>query len=321
MPRIAIGILTIAFLTSWAQKKFQPTERYLQVSSRAMTLYQSEKFQESAATYDTLFKESKSRGVMIDYILGGMSYAKTGNKDKAFEFLRKGLAGYGIVNVENFQRDPDLKNLVDDKRWPQLIEEIKARNKSIEAKLNKPVMALLDSIHEIDQADRMAMDSVQRKFGVNSKEVSALETKIMKLDSSNILVVKKIIDTYGWLGPDEVGQRGASTIFLVIQHADSLTQVAYLPILRKAVKEKKAEPRSLALLEDRVLIKQGKEQIYGSQVRTDSTGRNSFYPIMDEPNVNKRRASVGLGPLEDYAKIFGIEYKVPAPSGVKRSKK
>lgn len=32
---------------------------------------------------------------------------------------------------------------------------------------------------------------------------------------------------------------------------------------------------------------------------------------MDEPNVNKRRASVGLQPLEDYAKLFGIEYVLP----------
>jgi len=35
-------------------------------------------------------------------------------------------------------------------------------------------------------------------------------------------------------------------------------------------------------------------------------------PIEDEPNVNKRRASVGLEPLEDYARHWDIEYKLPA---------
>ena len=319
MKQIVTIILAVTIFNSCAQDEFRPTERYLQVAARAMGLYQSEKYLEAATTYDTLFKESKGQGVMIDYILGGMSYAKAGNKDNAFKFLKKGMAKYGIVNVENFQRDPDVASLTGDKRWTLLIEEIKARNKSIEAKLNKPVMAILDSIYDKDQSDRMAIDSIQRKFGINSVETSSLRKKIMKLDSSNLLAIKNIINTYGWLGPDEVGQRGASTLFLVIQHADSLTQVTYLPIMRKAVKEKKADPRNLALLEDRVLIKQGKEQIYGSQVRTDSLGRNSFHPILDEPNVNKRRASVGLGPLEEYAKIFGIDYK--APTGGNNSKK
>ena len=82
-------------------------------------------------------------------------------------------------------------------------------------------------------------------------------------------------------------------------------------MMREAVKKGKAFPQSLALLEDRVLTGQGKEQIYGSQLRIDSTGKNSFFPIMDEWNVNKRRASVGLGPLEEYAKHFGVEYHLP----------
>jgi hypothetical protein len=67
----------------------------------------------------------------------------------------------------------------------------------------------------------------------------------------------------------------------------------------------------LALLEDRILTNQGKEQIYGSQVRTNDAGKYEFYPIMDETNVNKRRASVGLQPLEEYAKYFDINYALP----------
>jgi hypothetical protein len=103
-----------------------------------------------------------------------------------------------------------------------------------------------------------------------------------------------------------------TTLFLVIQHADSLTQVTYLPMLSKAVAKGDAEPQQLALLTDRVLTRQGKKQIYGSQLRTnESTGKYEFFPIEDEPNVNKRRVSIGLGPLEQYAKYFGIDYTSP----------
>ncbi len=41
------------------------------------------------------------------------------------------------------------------------------------------------------------------------------------------------------------------------------------------------------------------------------TGKNEFFPIEDEANVNKRRAAVGLEPLEEYAKHFGIDYVLP----------
>jgi hypothetical protein len=182
---------------------------------------------------------------------------------------------------------------------------------SAQSKFNKKLSALLDTVYNEDQTDRLKIDRLQKQYGWQSEQMKALWEKINIQDSINLVKVKAIIDTYGWVGADEVGKQGAKAIFLVIQHADSLTQVTYLPAMREAVKNGKALPQNLALLEDRVLTKQGKEQIYGSQVRTNETGKYEFYPIKDEVNVNKRRASVGLEPLEKYAKHFGIKYVLP----------
>ena len=182
---------------------------------------------------------------------------------------------------------------------------------SAQTKFNKELSALLDTIYNEDQSGRLKIDSLQRKFGWQSEQVQSLLRPMMIQDSVNLVKVKHIIDTYGWLGPDEVGKQGAKTIFLVIQHADSLTQVNYFPIMQEAVRKGKAQPQDLALLEDRILTNQGKEQIYGSQLRINEAGKFEFFPIKDEPNVNKRRASVGLPPLEEYAKYFGINYVLP----------
>lgn len=180
-----------------------------------------------------------------------------------------------------------------------------------QTKFNKELSALLNTIYNEDQGGRLKIDSLYKKYGWQSEQVQSLLKEMGVQDSINLIKVKKIIDTYGWLGPDEVGKQGAQTIFLVIQHADSLTQVTYLPLMQEAVRKGKAQPEALALLEDRVLVTQGKEQIYGSQVRTNEAGKNEFFPIKDEPNVNKRRASVGLKPLEEYAKYFDIDYVLP----------
>jgi hypothetical protein len=184
-------------------------------------------------------------------------------------------------------------------------------NVSAQSTFNKQLSALLDTVYKEDQADRLKIDRLRKQYGWQSPQMQSLFQKMHIQDSINLTKVKKIIDTYGWLGADEVGRQGAKTIFLVIQHADSLTQVTYLPLMRQAVTNRKANPQDSALLEDRVLTKQGKEQIYGSQVRTNEKGKYEFYPIEDEVNVNKRRASVGLEPIEKYAKHFDIKYASP----------
>jgi hypothetical protein len=43
--------------------------------------------------------------------------------------------------------------------------------------------------------------------------------------------------------------------------------------------------------------------------RDEATGGRKFHEIEDEANVNKRRAEVGLGPLEEYAERMGVNWK------------
>jgi len=84
----------------------------------------------------------------------------------------------------------------------------------------------------------------------------------------------------------------------------------YLPTMRAAASKGELAKQSLALVEDRVLTFQDKPQLYGSQYRyNEATGKPEFFPIADEAHVDERRASMGLEPLADYAKGFGLEYK------------
>ena len=293
------------------QSTFHPTEKYMKISSTAERLYAESNFIKAALTYDTLFKIFKNNGYRYHKYDAACVWALTGNKDKAFFYLKQAIDTKEWVNLPNILAEEALDTLHSDERWRPFIDSVIVNNKIPESKLNKPLVSLLDSINKIDQIDRLHMDEIQNKYGMQSKEMDSLWRKIRLQDSSNLNQVKNIIDNLGWLGPAEIGQQGASTLFLVIQHADSATQVKYLPIMRAAVKKGKALPQNLALLKDRVLTMQKKKQLYGSQVGNNAEGKNSFLPITDETNVNKRRASVGLGPLEDYAKYFGINYVLP----------
>lgn len=173
---------------------------------------------------------------------------------------------------------------------------------------NAPLAVMLDSIYEEDQKYRKMVPDVEAKYGMNSKDMFEFWKTINRVDSLNLIEVSKILDTYGWLGAEVVGQKGSDALFLVIQHANLDTQEKYLPMMRDAVKGGRAKGSSLALLEDRVAMRQRRKQIYGSQIIRDENGVYQIAPIEDEANVNERRAAVGLQPLEDYVKRVGITY-------------
>ncbi len=131
-------------------------------------------------------------------------------------------------------------------------------------------------------------------------------------DSCNMAQLKKIVKTYGWPGISFVGENGNAAAFLVVQHADISIQEKYFPLLKRSVEMGESKKGHLALMEDRILMRNDKKQIYGSQlVWDDLTNAWVFYPIEDEKNVNKRRAEVGLEPMEEYAKHFDINYTLP----------
>jgi hypothetical protein len=230
--------------------------------------------------------------------------------DSAFFNLERVASKSGYSNYSHIIKDRDLLELHSDKRWSPLVELVEQNKKKSEANLNMPLIAKLDSIYSDDQSYRIQAQELQKKHGNNSDEFKNLWKIVHTKDSLNLIKITSILDKYGWLGADIIGNQGNSTLFLVIQHADLKTQEKYLPMMRDAVKNGKAYGSSLALLEDRIEIRNGRKQIYGSQI--GMTVDNKYYvsPLLDPENVNKRRASVGLGTLEEYVKNWDMKWDV-----------
>jgi hypothetical protein len=136
-----------------------------------------------------------------------------------------------------------------------------------------------------------------------------------EIDSANAGRLEELIAEYGWLGIGEVGKDGAAAVFLIVQHANLGFQEKYLPQMKESVDAHNFPAAYLAYLEDRILMRRGEPQIYGTQLIVSSeTGNTELYPIEDEANVDERRAKVGLGPLADYLAGFGIDYEPVADS-------
>ncbi len=68
--------------------------------------------------------------------------------------------------------------------------------------------------------------------------------------------------------------------------------------MQKAVENRKANIGHLAYLEDRILMRQGKNQLYGTQYQLNKkTKQMELWEIDDPVNLNKRREAVGLPPI------------------------
>lgn len=286
-------------------------KEYFDLVKIADSLYNAKDYRNSAGKYSEAFEANEWKGYPNDRYNAACSWALAAVPDSAFFQLYRIATRSDYTNYGHITTDPDLASLHNDQRWAPLLEKIKENKDKAEANLNRPLVAILDTIYTEDQKYRKQIDEIEKKYGWESKEMKDHWKIINEKDSVNLIKVKAILDEYGWLGADVIGRQGNSTLFLVIQHSDLATQEKYLPMMREAVKNGKAQGSGLALLEDRVALRQGKRQIYGSQIGRDpETQQYYISPLEDPDNVDKRRAEVGLGPLADYVSRWKIKWDI-----------
>jgi hypothetical protein len=175
------------------------------------------------------------------------------------------------------------------------------------------VIHVLFDVDDDDQQYRLELETLRQANKADSQVVKGIFKKMRAADSVNLVKVAAIIDKYGWLGPDEIGDQCNTALFMVIQHAELSTQQRYLPMMRAAELKAKIKARHLAMLEDRVNVFTGKKQIYGSQIFWD-TWRSVYLlaPLEDPDNVDARRSAVGLPPLKIYLSGYGILWDLEA---------
>lgn len=304
-------IIGLLFVMNSLRAIGQTASPYDQNVKEAEQHYQHKDYLKAAKAYSQAFASNKDLGRIDHRYDAARCWALAGNPDSAFYNLERiAKSGY-YTRYYMITHDNSLKSLHNDKRWERIVTMVKSNKEKSEPNLNEALAAQLDTIYAEDQTYRKQIDEIEKQYGFQSKEMDAQWKTIAQKDSSNVGKVKVILDKYGWLGRDVVGSQGNATLFLVIQHANQATQEKYLPMMREAVKNGKAQPSSLALLEDRVALKQGKKQIYGSQIaQNPKTGVYYLSPLDDPGNVDKRRAEVQLPPLSEYLKKWGIKWSV-----------
>ncbi|WP_300685231.1 DUF6624 domain-containing protein [Chryseobacterium sp.] len=197
----------------------------------------------------------------------------------------------------------------------------------ISAQQNADLKKELDQIMEVDQGYRKLYTSdttpekrneILKNLNIDQEEFKKRGWEMVaEHDSLNIKTIERIISQYGYPGKTLVGEPTNQAAWYVIQHSTKIGK--YLPLIKEAGKKKEIPFTWVAMMEDRYLMNENQEQIYGTQGRgemtKDKNGKEVFvnfvWPVKDLQNVNKRRKEAGFDSTfeENVKNMFGPDFK------------
>lgn len=128
----------------------------------------------------------------------------------------------------------------------------------------------------------------------DSMKDSGFVRRMRAQDAADSAALEAIIAKVGWPGRRLVGPDGASAAWLIVQHVTGMQHEGLRLML--AMPPAETSRTDVAMLQDRVLVSDGKSQRFATQLTPD----NEFLPIDDIAHLDWRRAEAGLPPIDTY---------------------
>ena len=218
--------------------------------------------------------------------------------DLAFHYLKEIILKDSSIWVI---REPDFYFLLEDERWKE-IEDILMNNIEKKYKFNFKAPDLTKELWSMNirqTAYFYHINLIKRIDCENISVLHALKYAKQKIDSENIHRLEDLIKSSGWPKKSIVKGAAASTAFSIIYNADYSIQKKYFPVIKEAVENGEANLTSLAKLTDKINLKEGKQQIYGTQFIQKEDESWEVKDLFEPEYVNQRRKKVGLGAIDE----------------------
>jgi hypothetical protein len=173
--------------------------------------------------------------------------------------------------------------------------------------------ALRDELLKMREIDQKARAECAQ--GSGEEQLKCLVETLEKIDRPHTARLTEIFDRSGFPTRKTVGQDGVEAFLLILQHApdETLRQKCLKPIT-KAFRRKEIGPMDYANFVDRLLVRQNKPQLYGSNFEIKD-GKLVMSAARDPKNLDKRRRKIGLPTIAEYAKklgeVYNLEVEIP----------
>jgi hypothetical protein len=181
-----------------------------------------------------------------------------------------------------------------------------------EAQINEQLKEQILDMVRLDKALRDSVYYASQTHGWSSKITLTYVESQKIIDKENRDNFEELVTKHGWPGKSLVGEEAAKGALVLLQHADSALQEKYLVKVIYAANRKEVPWSEVAYIQDGILMKKGKKQLYGTRYEVKFEKDRKYFvlwPIEDEKNVEARRKKIGLRPLKEAAKDYGIILK------------
>jgi hypothetical protein len=127
------------------------------------------------------------------------------------------------------------------------------------------------------------------------------EVRTEAVDAGSRPEVLRIFETYGWVTKSLAGKAAANDFWLLVQHQTIDLQQRFLPALAKAAQTGEASMSHYAYLYDRVQVRLGKPQHWGTNIECKD-GKPVAAPVDDPAGLDARRKELFMLPMSEYLK-------------------
>lgn len=156
----------------------------------------------------------------------------------------------------------------------------------------------------------MAVRDQDARNSCSTTDGNELVRCLAATDGPNVKRIREIIYSTGFPTSKDVGIDGVKAFFLILQHSESVElRLKCKKGIERAFKDKVLSVSEYTVFVDRLLVKQGKPQIYGSNFDLEN-GKLVMSRTKDVKNLDKRRIAIGLPPIEEYVKMLKDAYQM-----------
>ena len=217
---------------------------YWNLFFHADSLFDARLYDEARHVYDLAFSDDR-------YILPSQlstianKMVSIGDNQAALAYLH-----HRIALEKDFYEDPSVTTHIELKDTFEM--------RSCQWNYDLALKETLENIFERDQYNRLLWSQAVKNHPGDTERNERLARKALMTDSLNLVLVDKILSQHGFPRKEQVGDFGNQAAWLVFQHADLDHQKRFLPQMEAAVSRGDIAPLYLALLRDRIDVREGR---------------------------------------------------------------
>ncbi|HXD30910.1 MAG TPA: VWA domain-containing protein [Pyrinomonadaceae bacterium] len=166
---------------------------------------------------------------------------------------------------------------------------------------------LRDELVKLQNEDQKAL----REFLAKKEKDKNVGVELDSMRARNEVRFCAILKEYGWPNSKLVEPEGVAAAFALFQTFPSYRlQLDLLPVIVALVDKKEIDRPHFAALFDRMRLRAGRKQLFGTQVSV-TNGFLVLSPVENQAQVDARRREFDLPPLKHYLSLLERDFHLP----------